>query len=112
VLLKQFQTIPLFNASVCGINDKNSIFSKDALIFNYPNPFNNLTKIEFKTNGGHTILQLLNGAGTVIQILVEATYSFAGTNSYNLYGTGLSTGVYYVRMQNEDKTYIKTIIKM
>jgi hypothetical protein len=112
VLLKQFQTIPLFNASVCGINDKNSIFSKDALIFNYPNPFNNLTKIEFKTNGGHTILQLLNGAGTVIQILVEATYSFAGTNSYNLYGTGLSTGVYYIRMQNEDKTYIKTIIKM
>jgi hypothetical protein len=48
----------------------------------------------------------------VIQILVEANYSYAGTNSYNLYGTGLSAGVYYIRLQNVDKTFIKAIVKM
>jgi hypothetical protein len=112
ILLKQFPTIPLINSSVCGINDKNSIFSKESLIYNYPNPFTNMTKIEFKTNGGHTSLQLLNGEGTVIQMLVEANYNFAGTNSYNLYGASLSPGVYYIRMQNVDKVFVKAIVKM
>jgi hypothetical protein len=71
-----------------------------------------MTKIEFKTSGGITSLQFLNGEGPVIQILVEANYSFAGTNSYNLYGTGLSAGVYYLRLQNVDKTFMKAIVKM
>jgi hypothetical protein len=48
----------------------------------------------------------------VIQILVEANYSFAGTNSYILYGAGLSAGVYYIRLQNVDKTSIKAIVKI
>ncbi|MCE2675824.1 MAG: DUF1501 domain-containing protein [Sediminibacterium sp.] len=112
ILLKQFPTIPLINASVCGIKDKNSVFTKETLIYNYPNPFTNMTKIEFKTNGGNTSLLLLNGEGTVIQILVEANYSFAGTNSYILYGAGLSAGVYYIRLQNVDKTSIKAIVKI
>ena len=88
------------------------IFSKESLIYNYPNPFTNMTKIEFKTNSGQTSLQLLNGEGTVIQMLVEANYNFAGTNSYNLYGASLSPGVYYIRMQNADKVFVKAIVKM
>ena len=112
ILLKQFPTIPLINASTCGINDKSSTFAKDALVYNYPNPFSNLTKIEFKTNGGHTLLQLLDSSGTVIKILIEATYSFPGMNSCNLYGAGLSPGIYYIRLQNLEKTFIKAIIKI
>jgi uncharacterized protein (DUF1501 family) len=112
ILTKQYPILPLINASVCGINDKNSTFSKEALIYNYPNPFTNFTKIDFKTNGGHTLLQLLDGSGTVLQLLVEANYSYAGMNSYNLYGSSLNAGVYYIRLQNEAKVYVKAIIKM
>lgn len=112
VLLKQYPTLPMINASVCGINDKSSVFAKDALIFNYPNPFTNLTKIEFITKGGYTLLQLIDGTGAVIKQLVEATYSFPGLNSYNLYGSDLIPGVYYLRLQNIDTTYVKAIIKM
>jgi uncharacterized protein (DUF1501 family) len=112
ILNKQFPTIPIINASVCGIKNPNTVFAKDSLIFNYPNPFTNQTKIEFKTNGGHTILQLLDGSGTLIKILVEATYSFAGMNSYNLYMDNLPSGVYYLRLQNLDKVSVKAIIKM
>jgi uncharacterized protein (DUF1501 family) len=112
ILLKQYPSIPLINASVCGITDKTSIFAKEALIYNYPNPFNNLTKIEFKTSGGHTLVQLLDGSGSVIRVLVEATYSFPGMNSYNLYGSDLTPGVYYIRLQNLEKTFIKAIIKL
>jgi uncharacterized protein (DUF1501 family) len=112
ILLKQFPTLPLINASACGVTDKNSTFSKDALVYNYPNPFSTQTKIEFKTSGGHTLLQLLDGSGTVLKVLVEATYSFPGMNSCNVYGAGLAPGVYYIRLQNMEKTYVKTIVKM
>ena len=112
ILLKEFSTLPLINASACGVNNKNSIFSKEALVYNYPNPFSAQTKIEFKTNGGPTLLQLLDGSGTVIRLLIDATYNFPGMNSYNLYGAGLTPGVYYIRLQNMDKTFVKTIIKM
>jgi hypothetical protein len=112
IMLKQFPTLPLINASVCGATDKNSTFSKEALIYNYPNPFTSQTKIEFKTNGGHTLLQLLDGSGTVIKLLVEATYSFPGMNSYTLYTSSLNSGVYYLRLQNLDKSFVKAIIKM
>jgi uncharacterized protein (DUF1501 family) len=112
ILLKEFSTLPLINASACGVNNKNSIFAKEALVYNYPNPFSAQTKIEFKTNGGPTLLQLLDGSGTVIRLLIDATYNFPGMNSYNLYGAGLSPGVYYIRLQNMDKTFVKTIIKM
>lgn len=112
ILLKNYPTLPLINASVCGINDKNSVFAKEALIYNYPNPFVNVTKIEFKTNGGHTLLQLIDGSGAVIRLLVEATYNFPGMNSFILYGSDLMPGVYYIRLQNLDKVYVKTIVKM
>ena len=112
ILTKPFPILPLINASVCGINDKASTFAKDALVYNYPNPFSSFTKIEFKTVGGPTLLQLLDGGGTIIKVLVEATYNFAGMNSYNLYGTGMTPGVYYIRLQNQDKVFVKPIIKM
>jgi uncharacterized protein (DUF1501 family) len=112
ILTKQYPTLPLINASVCGINDKNSTFAKEALVYNYPNPFTSFTKIEFKTKGGHTLLQLLDGSGTILKVLVEATYNYPGMNSYNLYGSGMAPGVYYIRLQNEDKIFVKAIIKM
>jgi hypothetical protein len=112
ILNKKFPTIPIINASICGINNPNTVFAKEALIYNYPNPFTAQTKIEFKTNGGHTILQLLDGSGTLIRILIEATYSFAGLNSYILYGDNLPSGVYYIRLQNLDRVSVKAIIKM
>ena len=112
ILTKPFPVLPLINASVCGINNKASTFAKDALVYNYPNPFSSFTKIEFKTDGGPTLLQLLDGGGTIIKVLVEATYNFAGMNSYNLYGTGMTPGVYYIRLQNQDKVFVKPIVKM
>jgi uncharacterized protein (DUF1501 family) len=112
VLSKQYPLIPLINANVCGINDTKSVFSKNALIYNYPNPFTNFTKIDFKVNVGHILLQLLDGSGTVLKTLLEANYSFSGMNSYNLYGAELSPGVYYIRLQNLDKVFVKAIIKL
>lgn len=112
VLLKQYPTLPFINASVCGIYNNSSAFAKNEIIFCYPNPFTNFAKIEFRTNGGHTLVQLIDGGGTVIKQLVEANYNFPGINSCNLYGSSLISGVYYIRLQNEDKIAVKAIVKM
>jgi hypothetical protein len=91
---------------------KNPVFEKNAMIVAYPNPFSNLSRIEFKTEGGHTLVQLLDTSGTVIRLLVDATYSYAGMNSVTLLGSDLRPGVYYVRIQNGIHQYVKTIIKI
>jgi hypothetical protein len=91
---------------------KNPVFEKNAMIVAYPNPFSNQSRIEFKTEGGHTLVQLLDTSGTVIKLLVDATYSYAGMNSVTLVGSDLKAGVYYIRIQNGIHQYVKTIIKL
>ena len=112
IMLKKFPTLPLINASVCGVAMESSVFSGNSMINNYPNPFNAFTRIEFKTNGGPTLLQLLDTTGAVIKILIDTTYAYAGMNSYTLFGNNLHAGVYYIRVQNGENQYVKTIIKL
>jgi hypothetical protein len=112
IMLKKFPTLPLINASVCGVAMESSVFAGNSMINNYPNPFNAFTRIEFKTNGGPTLLQLLDTTGAVIKILIDTTYAYAGMNSYTLFGNNLHAGVYYIRVQNGINQYVKTIIKL
>jgi len=112
IMLKQFPTLNLINASACAVEMKNPVFEKNAMIVAYPNPFSSQSRIEFKTEGGHTLVQLLDTSGTVIKLLIDATYSYAGMNSVTLLGGDLKPGVYYVRIQNGIHQYIKTIIKI
>ena len=112
IMLKKYPTLPLINASVCGIAMENSVFSGNSMINNYPNPFNAFTRIEFKTNGGPTLLQLLDTTGAVIKVLIDTTYAYAGMNSYTLFGNNLHAGVYYIRVQNGVNQYVKTILKV
>lgn len=112
IMLKTYPTLPLINASVCGIAMENSIFNANSTINNYPNPFTSKTRIEFKVQVGPTQLQLLNVSGVLIKVLLEATYTYAGTNSYTLFGADLPAGVYYIRLQNGINQYVKPIIKM
>ena len=112
IMLKQFPTLNLINASACAVEMKNPVFEKNTMIAAYPNPFSNLSRIEFKTEGGHTLVQLLDTSGTVIRLLVDATYSYAGMNSVTLLGSDLKPGVYYIRIQNGIHQYVKTIVKI
>ena len=112
VMLKQYPTLNLINASACAVEIDNPVFEKNPMIVAYPNPFVQQSRIEFKTEGGHTLVQLLDATGTVIKLLVDANYSYAGMNSVTLQGSTLQPGVYYIRIQNGIHQYVKTIIKM
>ena len=112
VMLKQYPTLNLINASACAFEMENPVFEKNPLLVAYPNPFAQQSRIEFKTEGGHTLVQLLDTTGNVIRLLIDATYSYAGMNSVTLIGGNLKPGVYYIRIQNGVNQYVKTIIKM
>lgn len=90
----------------------NPVFEKNPMFFLYQNPFIQVSKIEFKTKGRQTLVQLLDVKRTVIKLLVESNYIFAGMNSVRLQGMQLQFSVYYIRIQNGIYQYIKTIIKI
>lgn len=109
-MLKNFQQLPLVNAAGCAIHPPNS--SGDTLISNYPNPFTTSTTIWFKTNGGHTLVQIMNGMGRVVRVLVDRDYSTAGTYSAIFETANLVSGVYYARLQNLGVQQVRAMVKV
>lgn len=109
IMLKNFQTLPLVNSAACHSSNTNN--SGEVLITNAPNPFTSFTKITFKTAGGHTLIQIIDTLGRVIQNLADKEYA-AGTYSVNFNGSGLQNGVYYARFQNLSTQQIRSMIKV
>jgi uncharacterized protein (DUF1501 family) len=112
VLLKNYQNLPLVNSDACvtGIHELNAAAGK-ALIMNYPNPFADTTTIRFETNGNHTLIQVFNTMGELIQTLTDQEYT-AGTYTVTFDATGLAAGTYYARLQNGLLQQMRTMVKI
>ncbi len=82
-----------------------------SLIKNYPNPVLSKTTIEFKTDGGHTLLQLIGPNGRMISTLLETTYDRPATATTTLNLTGMQPGMYYIRFQNGPKSQMLPVVK-
>ena len=108
VMLKNYQTLPLVNAAGCN---KAVNLSGETLVHNYPNPFTSNTVITFKTNGGHTLIQIMDTTGRVITNLVDKEYN-AGTYTVSFNGGNLPTGIYYARLQNLSVQQVRAMIKV
>ncbi len=85
--------------------------AEQSFVKNYPNPVIGNTKVEFITDGGHTLLQLLSANGMPLATLVEATYDRPQTIFKNLDLSNYQPGMYYLRFQNGNKVQMKPIIK-
>jgi uncharacterized protein (DUF1501 family) len=109
VLLKNFQSLPLVNDSSCKPANPNT--SGDSLISNYPNPFVQTTSIRFITNGGHTLVQVIDALGRVIRTPVDGNYT-AGSYSITFNSGALPSGVYYLRLQNGPVQQVKPMLKV
>lgn len=110
VLLQNFQQLNLVNNARCKAVPPSN--SGNTLITNYPNPFTESTRIEFTTAGGHTLVQIINGLGQVMKVLVDADYPAAGTYSVPFNSHGLPGGVYYARLQNGPTQQVRTMLKV
>jgi hypothetical protein len=109
VLLKNFQSLPLVNASSCKPANPNT--SGNSLISNYPNPFVQTTTIKFTTNGGHTLVQIIDAIGRVVRTVVDRDYA-AGTFTMSFDSWALPSGVYYMRLQNGPTQQVKPMLKV
>jgi hypothetical protein len=108
ILLKNFQQLPLVNGGGC---QKAVNLSGETLISNYPNPFTASTIITFSTNGGHTLVQVIDPLGRVVAVLTDKDYT-AGTYTLSFDGTRYATGVYYARLQNESVQQVRAMLKV
>ena len=78
---------------------------------NFPNPFQNQTTIEYELfHSGNMSLSLLDINGRFIRNLSKGTKP-KGIYKYNLNVNGLSDGVYLIRMQLDNTTVYKKIVK-
>jgi uncharacterized protein (DUF1501 family) len=112
VLFKNFQSLPLVQGAACttGLDDLNRA-AGDTLIVNYPNPFTSTTKISFKTQGGHVLIQVLDTQGRLIANLADKEY-FPGKYELGFDSQGLPQGVYYLRFQNGPLQQVKSMLKV
>jgi hypothetical protein len=109
----QLQSLPLFKSNIsCSGSSPNPSPNGDGLITNYPNPFTDSTTISFRTEGGHTLIQVIDTLGRVIRTLVEKDYTTATTDSISFNGEGLPTGIYYARLQNGVTQKVRPMMKV
>jgi hypothetical protein len=110
IMLKNFQNIPLLKSttSVEDVPDN----AHNTLIENYPNPFTQYTTIKFITAGGHTLIQIMNQLGQVIDTPVDTEYDGPGTYTIRWDSQNHRTGLYYARLQNGLVQQVRTMMKV
>ena len=109
VLLKNFQNLPLTKLGTCSV--LKPVGDPENLLVVYPNPFHKSIAIQFKTIGGHTLLQVLDGAGRLVKIVYDKEVA-EGTYRIDFDGEHLPPGIYYVRLQNQLIQQVKSILKV
>lgn len=110
----QLQSLPLFKGSLTckGGTTPPADPTFDAYIVNQPNPFSETTTIKFHTEGGHTLIQVIDTLGRVIRTLLEKDYTSAGTFTIDFDSGGLPTGIYYARLQNGVVQKLRPMLKI
>ena len=106
----QLQDLPLFKGDTCKTTTPNT--SGSSLITNYPNPFTNKTTIEFSSDGGHTLLQIMDTAGRLLVNLYNADLPAAIRQTVVFDASHLPTGVYYARLQNGATQQVRPMLKV
>jgi hypothetical protein len=112
IMLRNFQQIPLAVNAACGTTGLQDIIrgSGEELITNYPNPFVQSTAITFRTKGGHTLVQVMDGLGRVVKTLTDKVYT-PGVYTTTFDSQGLPMGVYYARFQNGSLQQVRSMLK-
>ena len=107
----QLQTLSLIKNGSCKTTAPPST-SGSTLITNYPNPFTDSTTIEFNTEGGHTLIQIIDTSGRLIANLLETEYPAASRQSIKFNASHLPSGIYYARLQNGAVQQVRPMMKV
>ncbi len=101
-----------FSGVATGVENDNQNKLEYSLSNNYPNPFNPTTTIEFSIpNTSFVTLKVLNMLGEEITTLLNEEKP-SGKYKVEFNGDGLSSGVYFYKLQSGDFINIKNMILM
>ncbi len=107
-------TVAFFHLDIpSGINQINSLANSFKLHQNYPNPFNPSTNLEFEiSESGIVSLKIYDMLGKEVLTLVNEELN-PGTYKYTLDASGLSSGIYYYKLEANEFSDTKrmTILK-
>ena len=109
IMLKDFQQLALVNNATC--KPLPPIAAGTSYLEIWGTPFTQSTTIKYKTDGGHTLLQISDTMGRLVKTPVDADLP-AGSYSYNYESGSLPAGVYYARLQNGSMQQVKAMIKV
>jgi hypothetical protein len=113
ILFRNFQSLNIINDASCTGRTEENQQAGEQLIINYPNPFTESTTIRYKTKGGHTLIQIIDMLGRVIQTLADIDdVRIPGEYSTTFNSGGLPTGVYYARLQNGPTQQVRLMLKV
>jgi len=114
ILLEDYQRLPIVSGLACGTITGTDDINQNAgtnYITNYPNPFVEKTYLKYKTKGGHTMIQIFDTTGRLIQVPVNKIHT-PGEYTITFDGEDLPTGVYYARFQNGPVQQVRTMLKV
>ena len=110
IIMNNYQSLDIANNPGCP--SSRPPIDGDLLISNYPNPFVNSTTIQFKSSGGHTLIQIIDSAGQVLQTILEQNYTTPGMHKVLFNADILPTGLYYARLQNGQVQQVRPMLKV
>lgn len=111
-MLRSFPQVNTVNNADCVPAPAGGRPNPAQLITNYPNPATSYTMVEFKTDGGHTLMQLVGPDGHLISTIMEKTFDQPTKGTQRVDLSNLRMGMYYIRFQNGNKSQMKQILKV
>ncbi|KUO61190.1 hypothetical protein APF79_13685 [bacterium BRH_c32] len=108
--IRFFTAKPIINDIEENENYNEKMPQDYSLSQNYPNPFNPTTNIRFSlTKMSFTTLKIFDILGREVATLVNKELS-AGRHTYEFDGSGLSSGIYFYRLQTGEFTQTKKML--
>jgi hypothetical protein len=114
IMLQNYQSLPLIEGGPCGLPetpDDNNNAADKLILKMWPSPYSVAATLQFSTEGGNTLIQQIDALGRVVKVLTNRDYA-AGTYNIDIYNDGLSSGAYFIRLQNKSLQKVITVIKM